>query len=144
RRVAAPGVESAYLDKIASRVIQTALVNIHGLDPLHSAKVSDSDRDQANALISSMIADMRRTGEIEPEVDLEPLKGRIARELIELGPLTELMQDDEVVEIQVVGGGSIRVVREGTNKSSRAELVERRFSGDRALALACRRLARQW
>jgi len=144
RRVAAPGVESAYLDKIASRVIQTALVNIRGLDPLHSAKVSDSDRDQANALISSMIADMRRTGEIEPEVDLEPLKGRIARELIELGPLTELMQDDEVVEIQVVGGGSIRVVREGTNKSSRAELVERRFSGDRALALACRRLARQW
>ena len=54
------------------------------------------------------------------------------------------MQDDEVVEIQVVGGGSIRVVREGTNKVSRAELVERRFSGDRALALACRRLARQW
>ena len=44
----------------------------------------------------------------------------------------------------VVGGGSIRVVREGTSKSSRAELVERRFSGDRALTLACRRLARQW
>lgn len=144
RRVAAPGVESAYLDKIASRVIQTALVNIRGLDPLHAAKVSDSDREQANALIASLIADMRRTGEIEPEVELEPLKGRIARELIELGPLTELMQDDEVVEIQVVGGGSIRVVREGTSKSSRAELVERRFSGDRALTLACRRLARQW
>jgi pilus assembly protein CpaF len=144
RRVGAAGVESAYLDKIASRVIQTALVNIRGLDPLYAAKVSDTDRDQANALIGTMIADMRRTGEIEPEVDLEPLKGRIARELIELGPITELMQDDEVVEIQVVGGGSIRVVREGTNKSSRAELVERRFSGDRALTLACRRLARQW
>ncbi|MFO7561817.1 MAG: FHA domain-containing protein [Enhygromyxa sp.] len=144
RRVAAPGVESAYLDKIASRVIQTALVNIRGLDPLHAAKVSDSDREQANALIASLIDDMRRTGEIEPEVDLEPLTGRIARELIELGPLTELMQDDEVVEIQVVGGGSIRVVRQGNSKTSRAELVERRFSGDRALTLACRRLARQW
>jgi pilus assembly protein CpaF len=144
RRVAAPGVESAYLDKIASRVIQTALVNIRGLDPLHSAKVSDADREAAGALITSMIADMRRTGEIEGEIELEPLESRIARELIDLGPLTELMQDDEVVEIQVVGGGSIRVVREGTSKSSRAELVERRFSGDRALTLACRRLARQW
>jgi pilus assembly protein CpaF len=144
RRVAAAGVESAYLDKIASRVIQTALVNIRGLDPLHAAKVSDADREQASALIDSMIAELRRTGEIEGEIAIEPLKGRIARELIELGPLTELMQDDEVAEIQVVGGGSIRVVREGSSKSSRAELVERRFSGDRALTLACRRLARQW
>jgi pilus assembly protein CpaF len=144
RKVAAPGVESAYLDKIASRVIQTALINVRGLDPLNSATVGEADREKATALIDSMIADMRRNGEIENEVELEPLKGRIARELLELGPLTELMQDDEVVEIQVVGGGSIRVVREGTNKMSRAEIVERRFSGDRALSLACRRLARQW
>ncbi|MCA9682676.1 MAG: Flp pilus assembly complex ATPase component TadA, partial [Myxococcales bacterium] len=144
RKVAAPGVESAFLDRIASRVIQTALVNIQGVDPLQSAAVSDRDREQATALIDAMIGEMRRSGEIEPEVELEPLKGRIARELLELGPLTELMQDDEVVEIQVVGGGPIRVVREGGNRSSRAELVERRFSGDRALNLACRRLARQW
>jgi pilus assembly protein CpaF len=125
-------------------VIQTALINVDGLDPFHAAKVTDGERDKALALVDAMIADMRRNGEIEAEVDLEPLKSRIARELLELGPLTELMQDDEVVEIQVVGGGSIRVVRENTNKSSRAELVERRFSGDRALSLACRRLARQW
>ena len=144
RRVAAPGVESAYLDKIASRVIQTVMVNVVGLDPLTSATVRDNDREKATALIDALLGDMRRNGEIEAEVELEPLKGRIARELLELGPLTELMQDDEIVEIQVVGGGSIRVVREGSNKLSRAELVERRFSGDRALSLACRRLARQW
>lgn len=144
RRVSAPGIESAYLDKIASRVIQTALINIAGLDPLQSATVTDSERTKALALVDSLLADMRRNGEIEAEVDIESLKGRIARELLELGPLTELMQDDEVVEIQVVGGGSIRVVREGSNKASRAELLERRFSGDRALSLACRRLARQW
>jgi pilus assembly protein CpaF len=144
RRVAAAGVESVYLDKIASRVIQTVLVNVVGLDPFNAATVTESERTKALALVDALIADMRRNGEIEAEVDLEPLKGRIARELLELGPLTELMQENEVVEIQVVGGGSIRVVREGTNKSSRAELVERRFSGDRALSLACRRLARQW
>lgn len=144
RRVAAPGVESAYLDKIASRVIQTVMVNVVGLDPLTSATVRDNDREKATALIDALLGDMRRNGEIEAEVELEPLKGRIARELLELGPLTELMQDDEIVEIQVVGGGSIRVVREGSNKLSRAELIERRFSGDRALSLACRRLARQW
>lgn len=144
RRVAAPGVESAYLDKIASRVIQTVMVNVVGLDPLTSATVRDNDREKATALIDALLGDMRRNGEIEAEVELEPLKGRIARELLELGPLTELMQDDEIVEIQVVGGGPIRVVREGSNKLSRAELIERRFSGDRALSLACRRLARQW
>lgn len=144
RRVAAPGVESVYLDKIASRIIQTALVNVRGLDPLNAAKVSEADREQANVLIDGLIAEMRRTGEIEAKLEIEPLKGRIARELLELGPLTELMQDDDIVEIQVVGGGSIRVVRQGTSKASRAELVERRFSGERALTLACRRLARQW
>jgi pilus assembly protein CpaF len=144
RKVGAAGAESAFLDKIASRIIQTVLVNVAGLDPFQSATVTEGERTKALALVDALIADMRRNGEIEAEVDLEPLKGRIARELLELGPLTELMQDDEVVEIQVVGGGSIRVVREGTNKSSRAELVERRFSGDRALSLACRRLARQW
>jgi pilus assembly protein CpaF len=144
RRVSAPGIESVYLDKIAGRVIQTVLVNVEGLDPFQAATVTESERNKALALVDALIADMRRNGEIEAEVDLETLKGRISRELLELGPLTELMQDDEVVEIQVVGGGSIRVVREGTNKSSRAEIVERRFSGDRALSLACRRLARQW
>ena len=143
RRVSAPGVESAYLDKIASRVIQAAMVNVHGVDPLASAAVSEGDREQALGLIDAMLADMRGSGEIEAEVELEPLRDRIARELLELGPLTELMQDDEVVEIQVVGGGSIRVVRRGS-KAGRAELVERRFSGERALSLACRRLARQW
>ncbi|NVB41532.1 Flp pilus assembly complex ATPase component TadA [Pseudenhygromyxa sp. WMMC2535] len=145
RRVAAPGVESVYLDRITSRVLQTALVNIEGLDPLKAAAVSDSDRKSAEALIDSMIAELQRSGEIEAEIEIEPLKGRITRELLELGPLTELMQDDEVVEIQVVGGGGIRIVREGgSSKTSRAELVQRRFSGERALVLACRRMARQW
>ena len=107
RKVSArPGAESAYLDKIASRVIKTALVNIRGLDPFQAAKVARAvTASRRGALIDSLIADMRRNGEIEAEVELEPLKGRIARELLDLGPLTELMQDDDVVEIQVVGGG---------------------------------------
>jgi pilus assembly protein CpaF len=140
RKVAAPGVESAFLDKIASRIIQTALVNVRGIDPLFAASVSDRDRQAAQELVDAMLADMRRNGEIEENIELEPLKGRISRELLELGPLTELMQSDDVTEIQVVGGGPIRVVREG----SRTELVERRYSSDRAVMLACRRLARQW
>ncbi len=140
RKVAAPGVESAFLDKIASRIIQTALVNVRGIDPLFAASVSERDRQAAQELIDAMLADMRRNGEIEENIELEPLKGRISRELLELGPLTELMQSDDVTEIQVVGGGPIRVVREG----SRTELLERRYSSDRAVMLACRRLARQW
>lgn len=142
-RVSAPGVESAYLDKIASRVIRTAVINVRGVDPLNAAVIEDADRDEAIALVDSMVAEMQRTGEIEEAVEVEPLKGRIVRELLDLGPLTELMQDDNIAEIQVVGGGPIRVVREGVGKG-RAEVLERRFSGERALSLACRRLARQW
>lgn len=143
KRVAAPGLESTYLDKIGDRILKTVLLNVHRLDPLKSAEIGDDDRKEALGLIDSLLSDMDRAQELEEGVDLEPFKANVARELLEHGPLTELMKDPDVREIQVVGGGPIRIVREG-QAATRIDLTDRRFSGDRALVLAIQRMARRW
>jgi len=144
RRVAAPGVESEYLDKVANRILQTVLVNIRRLDPIVSADISEDDEAEALELVNALILDMQRSGELEEGVDADALKAKISRELLDLGPLAELMKEDEVAEIQVVGGAAIRVVRASGDSEGRVSVVERRFSGDRALRLVIQRLARRW
>lgn len=144
RRVPPPGVESSYLDQIANRILQTVLANVYRVDPIKSAEIPDEDRLEALTLIDSLIADMQRAGELEEGVQVEALKAQVAREVLELGPLSELMLDADIREIQVVGNNAIRVVREGVAEGATAELTNRRFSGDRALVLAVQRLARKW
>jgi Flp pilus assembly CpaF family ATPase len=144
KRVAAPGMESAYLDKIANRILQTILVNIRGLDPLVAPEIAEKDQTEALALIDSLIDDLRRAGELEEGIDVTTLKAKIGRELLELGPLTDLLKDDDVREIQVVGGGAIRIVGAEAKDGTSTHTVDKRFSGDRAVTLAAQRLARQW
>lgn len=144
RRVSPAGVESSYLDRIANRLLQTVLANVQRLDPFKGAEVEEDDRLEALTLVDSLIMDMQRSGELEEGVAIDDLKGKIGRELLELGPLTELMKDSDIREIQVVGGAPIRVVREGMAQGAQAEVTNRRFSGDRALVLAAQRLARKW
>ncbi len=144
RRVPPPGVDSTYLDQVANRILQTVLANVHRLDPVHSAEIPAEDRQEAVTLVESIIADMSRAEELEEGVRIETLKSQVLRELIEVGPLGELMSDPEVREIQVVGGGPIRLVRDAVSEGAQAELTNRRFSGDRALVLAAQRMARKW
>jgi pilus assembly protein CpaF len=144
RRVAPAGVESTYLDRIANRVLQTVLVNVAGLDPLRFAEVSDEDRQSAIALVDGLLRDMVRGGELEEGVDIDALRDEIVRELVELGPLTGLMKDERIREIQVAGAAAIRAVRERVGGGAEIELTNRRFSGDRAVVLAVHRMARKW
>jgi pilus assembly protein CpaF len=145
RRVAPAGVESTYLDRIANRVLQTVLVNVAGLDPLRFPEVSDEDRQSAIALVDGLLRDMVRGGELEEGVDIDALRDEIVRELVELGPLTGLMKDERIREIQVAGAAAIRAVRERVGGSgAEIELTNRRFSGDRAVVLAVHRMARKW
>jgi pilus assembly protein CpaF len=139
QRVPAAGVESSYLDKIANQVVTSVLHSVPRLDPAKSPDIYDDDRDQANTEIEAMIADLRDSHQIEASVEIGPLKERIALELLEYGPIGELMRDPDVREIQVVGVGPIHVVRE----AGPAERIERRFTSDRSLALAIRRIARK-
>jgi len=144
RRMPAPGVQSSYLDKIANRILQTVLVNVRALDPLLSPEIPDAQREEALALAEGLLGQMQTAAELEEGVDIEALRGMIARELLELGPLTELMKDPQVQEIQAVGNSPIRIVRDGGGGVPQVEIVDRRFSGDRALVLAVQRLARKW
>ncbi len=146
RRVAAPGSESAYLDKIASRVLQGVLVNVRGLDPYVAAEPSEADRTQAMSIVDGLVQRLLAAGELEEGVDLDGLRGTIGRELLALGPLDELMKDESIVEIHAVGGGPVRLVRRDEERRGRERTVvtDRRFSGDRALTLAIQRLARKW
>lgn len=144
RRVPPPGVESTYLDQLANRLLQTVLANVHRLDPLNAPEIQDDDRKEALVLVDSLVAEMSRAGELEEGVNVDALKAQVVRELIDVGPVTELMEDVDIREIQVVGSGPIRVVREGVAEGAAAELTNRRFSGDRALVLAIQRLARKW
>ncbi len=144
RRMPAPGLQSSYLDRITNRVLQTVLVNLQGLDPALGRDVGEAEREEAVALVDGLLGQMRQAGELEEGVDADALRGSIVRELLEIGPLAELMKDPQVQEIEVVGNAPIRVVRDGGSGGSHIELVDRRFSGDRALTLAVQRLARKW
>ena len=145
KRVAPAGMESTYVDKVVNRILQTAIANISSLDPVRSAEVSDEDKAATHALVDSLVADMQRAGEFEDGVETDAIAGQAKRELLELGPLTALMKEENVREIQVVGSGSIRVVRDRSEGgAAEIELTARRFSGDRALILATQRLARTW
>ncbi|MBK6916840.1 MAG: Flp pilus assembly complex ATPase component TadA [Deltaproteobacteria bacterium] len=143
RRMAAPGVQSSYLDRIANRVLQTVMVNLHALDPVLAQDIGESEREEAITLVDGLIAQMRQAGEIEEGVDVDTLRISIVRELVEYGPLGELMKDPQVQEIEIVGNAPIRVVRDG-GTSGQLEVLDRRFSGDRALVLTAQRLARKW
>jgi pilus assembly protein CpaF len=143
RRMPAPGVQSSYLDRIANRVIQTVLLNQTGLDPAMHAETSDGAKDGAVTLVDGLLAQMQQAGEVEAGVDIDALRSTIVRELIEYGPLGELMKDPQVQEIEVVGNAPCRVVRDG-GTTAQIEVADRRFTGDRALTLTIHRLARKW
>ncbi|MEX1363980.1 MAG: hypothetical protein AB1Z98_12695, partial [Nannocystaceae bacterium] len=95
-------------------------------------------------LVDGLLRDMERAGELEEGVAIDALRDEIVRELVELGPLTELMKDEQIREIQVAGGAAIRVVRERTGGGAEIEMTSKRFSGDRAVVLVVQRLARKW
>jgi pilus assembly protein CpaF len=144
RRVPPPGVASTYIDRIANRVLQTVVVNVAALDPFRAADVGEAERGEALTLIDGLVGDMQRTGEIEDGVAVEALKAKIALEAMEYGPLGELMKNPDVAELHVTGTGPVRVVYEGNHGVARAEMTDKRFTGDRALVLAIQRMARKW
>ncbi len=141
KRVAAAGIESSYLDKIADRIIRDVLQAAPRLDPVKAPKrsdVPDEDRSKALAKLEQAIAAVKAT--LEDGVDIEELEQRLAAELLEYGPLSSLMRDDTIREIHVAGAGPIHVVRE-VHPGDRLENL--RFTVPRALGLAIRRLARK-
>lgn len=139
QRVPAAGIESTYLDRIANQIVTSVLHSVPRLDPAKSSDIYDDDREQALTEIDAMIADLRDSLQLDANVDVAPLRERIALELMEYGPLGELMRDPEVRELQVVGSGPIHVIRE----TGPAQRLDQRFTSENSLQLAIRRIARK-
>jgi len=139
QRVAAAGVESTYLDGLAAQIHQTLLKAVPRIDPMTSGEVGEEERKEVIELVDGILADFRDSQQIEATVDVGPFRERILREMLEWGPLGDLMRDDSVREIQVVGTAPIHIVRDdGTG-----ERLEIRFTGDRALLMAMQRMCKK-
>lgn len=139
QRVAAAGVESTYLDGLAAQIHQTLLKAVPRIDPLQSGEVGEEERKEVIELVDGILADFRDSQQIEATVDVGPFRERILREMLEWGPLGDLMRDDSVREIQVVGTAPIHVVRD----DGRGERLELRFTGERAVLMAVQRMCRK-
>ena len=139
QRVAAAGVESSYLDGLAAQIHQTLLKAVPRLDPLATNDVTDDDRKDVIEMVDGVLADFRDSQQIEATVDVGPFRERVLREALEWGPLGDLMRDDSVREIQVVGTSPLHVVRD----SGVAERLELRFTGEAALMRVIQRMTRK-
>jgi pilus assembly protein CpaF len=139
QRVATAGVESSYLDGLAAQIHQTLLKAVPKLDPLATHDISDDDRKDVIETVDGVLADFRDSQQIEATVDIGPFRERILREALEWGPLGDLMRDDTVREIQVVGTAPLHVVRD----SGAHERLELRFTGDHALLRVIQRMTRK-
>ena len=139
QRVATAGAESSYLDGLAAQIHQTLLKTVPRLDPQQSGDIGDEDRKEVIELVDGVLADFRDSQQIESTVDVGPFRERILRELLEWGPLGDLMRDDTVREIQVVGTNPLHVIRD----SGDHERLELRFTGDGALRRVIQRMTRK-
>ena len=139
QRVAAAGVESSYLDGLAAQIHATLLKAIPRLDPLTSNDINDDERKEALELIDGILADFRDSQQIEATVDIGPFRERVVREVLEWGPLGDLMRDDTVREIQVVGINAVHVIRD----SGASERLDLRFTGESALLRVIQRMTRK-
>jgi len=138
-RVAAAGVESTYLDGLAAQIHQTLLKTVPRLDPLQGGDIGDSERKEVLELVDGILADFRDSQQIEATVDVGPFRERILRELLEWGPLGDLMRDDTVREIQVVGTAPVHVIRD----DGAPERLELRFTNERSVLMAVQRMCRK-
>ncbi len=139
QRVAAAGVESSYLDGLAAQIHQTLLKAVPRLDPLATNDVTDDDRKDVIEMVDGVLADFRDSQQIEATVDVGPFRERVLREALEWGPLGDLMRDDSVREIQVVGTSPVHVVRD----NGVSERLELRFTGEAALMRVIQRMTRK-
>jgi pilus assembly protein CpaF len=106
------------------------------LAPLQSgARPDDALRQRIDAMLGEQTAAMKTAGEIPADLTAEALIGAARRELLELGPLGPLLDDEDVSEVQVVRHD--HVVAMHGRRQVPADLG---FSSEGALLIALRRM----
>jgi pilus assembly protein CpaF len=118
------------VDRIADAVDLAPLRASPSVDESISQSVERAAREQAGA--------MRDEGEAPEGIDLDALAREAVRELLGLGAIGGLLDDDEVTEIQCVRNDQLLVHRGGTLVNAGAS-----YTSDDALGRAIARLAHQ-
>lgn len=105
---------------------------------LRSPVVDDATSQQIERTLREQSKAMREEGEAPEGVDVEALVRDAQRELVGLGPLGALLEDDEVTEIHCLRHDHVVVTRGST-----LVFAEAPFTSDEALARILARLAAQ-
>jgi pilus assembly protein CpaF len=118
------------VDRVADVVDLAALEQSPIVSEAVSHAIERAVREQAKA--------MRQEGEAPEGIDLEPLAREAMRELVGLGPVGQLLEDDGTAEVHVVRHDYILALRNG-----QMTLAEPSFTSEEALARVVARLAHQ-
>lgn len=118
------------VDRIADAVDLSALRNSPVVDENFSQTLDRAAREQANA--------MRDEGEAPEGIDLDLLVRDALRELVGLGPVGPLLEDDDVTEIHCVRHDQVLAVRSGN-----VTVADTSFTSEEALYRVISRLAQQ-
>jgi pilus assembly protein CpaF len=118
------------VDRIAEAVDLSPLKASPVVEESLSQLIDRTARDQAAA--------MRDEGEAPEGTDLEQLVRDALRELVELGPIGPLLDDDEVTEIHVLRNDQVLATR-----GTAITLADASFTSEEALARVVGRLAQQ-
>jgi pilus assembly protein CpaF len=118
------------VDRIAEAVNLAPLKTAPVVDESFSQTLDRAAREQANA--------MRDEGEAPEGIDLELLVREALRELVGLGPIGPLLEDDEVTEVHCVRHDQVLAVRGGAVSAADAS-----FTSEEALQRVIARLAQQ-
>jgi pilus assembly protein CpaF len=118
------------VDRIADTIDLAALRTSPVVDEALAQSIEKTAREQAAA--------MREEGEAPEGTDLDSLAADAHRELVALGPIAALLEDDEVTEIQCARNDQVLAVRQ--NMLVHADAA---FTSDEALGRVIGRLAHQ-
>ena len=104
----------------------------------HSPVVGDDAAQSIERAVRQQVKAMREEGEVPHGTDLEQLAREALRELVGLGPVGPLIEDDETIEIHVLRPDCVLLDKGGVTT-----LAETSFTSEEALARVVARLAHQ-
>jgi pilus assembly protein CpaF len=118
----------ALVDRVADAVDLTAMD--------HGSEVRDAQMDEIERAVRDQARAMRVEGEAPDDLDLEVLARDAIRELVDVGPLGPLLDDETVHSIHVARPDHVGAIRSGQTL-----LIEPGFTSEMALRRAVARLA---
>jgi pilus assembly protein CpaF len=125
--------------RLALITLVDRVADVVDLGPLKaSAVVEDSLAHQIDLAVRAQAKAMRDEGEAPEGVDLELLSRDALRELVGLGPLGPLLEDEATQEIHVVRPDHVLALKNGV-----ATLADPAFTSEEAVARVVMRLAQQ-